>query len=157
MRLTAEPLRVTAEPLRVTADSLRVTPDPLRVTAIVLAAGGSSRLGRPKQLLPFRGTTLVRHVAGVARAACEHVRVVLSPELRDTVDGLGVEIVENAGWSEGIASSIRRGLEGVDTAVLLLLCDQPLVTAEHLRALMAAGSGGAPDVPIVATGYRGIA
>lgn len=120
----------------------------MRLTAIVLAAGGSRRLGAPKQLLPFRGTTLLQHAIDTARAACDAVRVVVNPELHDKVGG--VEVVVNEEWEEGIGSSIRRGLEGIDGAVLLMLCDQPHVTAEHLRALIAA------NAPIAATGYRGI-
>jgi molybdenum cofactor cytidylyltransferase len=126
-----------------------VSADLSRLRAIVLAAGGSTRLGAPKQLLPFRGTTLLQHAVDTARAACERVRVVVNPGLRDAVHG--VDVVVNEEWEEGMASSIRRGLEGVETAVLLLLCDQPHVTAEHLRSLIAAGA------PIAATGYRGIA
>jgi molybdenum cofactor cytidylyltransferase len=139
-------LRLSAE--RIPADFSRIPADFSRVTAVVLAAGGSSRLGAPKQLLPFRGTTLLQHAIDTAREACEQVRVVVNPALRDA--GRGVELVVNEEWEEGIASSIRRGVEGLHTAALLLLCDQPLVTAEHLRALIAAGA------PIAATGYHGI-
>ena len=135
--------------MRLTADVARVTADPSRVTAVVLAAGGSTRLGAPKQLLPFRGTTLLQHAADTARAACEQVRVVVNSVLAGAVGG--VEVVVNEEWEEGIASSIRCGVEGLRGGVVLLLCDQPLVTAEHLRALIAAGA------PIAATGYRGIA
>lgn len=121
----------------------------MRVTAIILAAGGSSRLGAPKQLLPFRGKTLLQHAIDTARAACDRVRVVVHPALRDSASG--VDVVINDEWEEGLASSIRRGLEGIESDVLLMLCDQPLVTPEHLRALVAAGA------PIAASGYRGIA
>jgi molybdenum cofactor cytidylyltransferase len=121
----------------------------VRVTAIILAAGGSSRLGVAKQLLPFRGRTLLQHAIETARAACEQVRVVVNPALRDAAPG--VDVAVNEEWEEGMASSIRRGLEGVGGDVLLMVCDQPFVTSEHLRALIAAGA------PIAATGYRGIA
>ncbi|HWS72221.1 MAG TPA: nucleotidyltransferase family protein, partial [Thermoanaerobaculia bacterium] len=117
--------------------------------AVILAAGGSSRLGTAKQLLPFRGKALLQHAIETARAACEDVRVVVNPTLRDAARG--VEVVINEKWEEGLASSIRRGLEGIECDVLLMLCDQPLVTPEHLRALISAGA------PIAATGYRGIA
>jgi len=124
----------------------------VRVTAIVLGAGGSSRLGRPKQLLPFRNTTLIEHAANVALASCDHVRVVVNEKLRGAVvSRRGIEIVENSNWREGIASSIRRGLEGIGSDVLLMVCDQPFITAVHLRALIAA------NAPIAATAYDGTA
>lgn len=119
------------------------------MTAIVLAAGGSSRLGAAKQLLPFRGRTLLQHAIETARVVSPHVRVVVNPALRDAARG--VDVVVNEEWEEGIASSIRRGLDGIASDVLLTLCDQPLVTPEHLRALVEAGA------PIAASRYGGVA
>jgi molybdenum cofactor cytidylyltransferase len=110
----------------------------VRVVAIVLAAGGSSRLGRPKQDLMFRGETLFHRASRIARAVADEAIVITR--------------AENPNADEGIASSVRVGVERAGNArILMTLCDQPLVTAEHLRALLAI------DAPIVATGYRGIA
>ena len=65
---------------------------------------------------------------------------------------LGVDLIENRNWQEGIASSIRLAVEAAGEArILFTLCDQPLVTAAHLRALVDS------NAPIAATGYRGIA
>lgn len=117
-----------------------------RVFAIVLAAGASRRLGRPKQLLPYRGATLLHAVAAQACAAsCAGVAVVLgaaasavAPALR----GLPLQLELNPDWEEGIASSIRRAISWVMTqegdAALLLVGDQPRVTAAHLEQLLAA-------------------
>jgi CTP:molybdopterin cytidylyltransferase MocA len=121
----------------------------MRVAAIILAAGSSGRFGRPKQLLAFRGESLVRRTVRIAsEAGCDEVIVVAQPgALRE----LHATIVENAGFAEGMASSIRAGVEAAGNArVLLMLCDQPLITPEHLRALLAI------DAPVVATGYSGI-
>ena len=106
--------------------------------AVVLAAGSSTRLGRSKQDLVWRGETLLHRAARIAREVADE-EIVITRE-------------NNPGAEEGIASSIRLGVTRAGEArILLTLCDQPFVTAEHLRALLAV------DAPIVATGYRGIA
>ncbi|HEV7732058.1 MAG TPA: nucleotidyltransferase family protein [Candidatus Binatia bacterium] len=117
-----------------------------RVALVVLAAGGSSRMGQPKQLLPYRGTSLLRHAATEAVASrCRPVTVVLghaaerlAPEIAD----LPVRTVVNRVWTTGMASSIRTGIETVldvdpgAEAAVLMLCDQPLVSAPLLDALV---------------------
>ncbi len=111
----------------------------MRIVAIVLAAGFSRRLGRPKQSLVFEGETLLARATRIAREVADDVVVVTRENNPDA--------------EEGMASSIRTGvsLAGSDARLLITLCDQPLVTAAHLRALIAI------DAPIVATGYEGIA
>ena len=117
-----------------------------RTVGIVLAAGPSRRLGRPKQLLPYGRSTLVREVtAEVCRSACADVGVVIGANaglVGAALAGLRVELVYNTGWRGGIASSIRRGLTwaaraGAD-AVLLCVADQPHLTAAHLDRLIEA-------------------
>ncbi len=136
---------------------------PGRIAAILLAAGESARLGRPKQLLPFRGRTLLRHAAETAlRSSCEEVFVVLGAageSVRPQLDGLPVQVVLNAEWREGMGTSIRCGLRAalheprpLDGA-LMLLADQPLVTAEHLSRMVALFRCG--RAPIVAAHYDG--
>lgn len=130
----------------------------MRVGIIILAAGESRRLGRPKQMVPFRGTTLLRHIISVALEVGP-VTVVLGArfeEISQSLADLPVRIVENEDWAEGMASSIRAGLTAIESEVdrvILMLCDQPLVTAESLRRLVAswdlaaseyAGTVGAP-------------
>jgi molybdenum cofactor cytidylyltransferase len=125
----------------------------MRVVAAVLAAGGSSRLGRPKQLLDYKGEPLIRHAARVAvGVGCDETLVVWG-SVRPNLTDLPVTLVENPAWSEGIGTSIRAAVSaaGKEARVLFTLCDQPLVTEEHLRRLVAA------DAPIVATAYAGAA
>jgi molybdenum cofactor cytidylyltransferase len=124
----------------------------VRVVAAVLAAGGSSRLGRPKQLLDFRGETLVAHAARVALGAgCDEVVVIMQPEMIAVLPD-GARRIDNPQWTEGMAASVRAAARSADGARLLLtLVDQPLVTAEHLRELIAV------DAPVVASGYAGVA
>jgi molybdenum cofactor cytidylyltransferase len=114
------------------------------VTGLVLAAGGSRRLGEPKQLLPYGSGTLLDHVLDTARASdFDQLIVALgggSEEIRRRVDLSGAEVVENPAYGGGCSSSIAAGLSVVDPrseALVLLLGDQPGVTVEAIRALIA--------------------
>ena len=117
------------------------------MAAIVLAAGESARLGQPKQLLPFRGRTLLRHAAETAVASgCEPVTVVLGAgqdRMHLELEGVAVQSVVNPQWREGMGASIRCGLRAAMQATsglvgaMLLLADQPLVTPQHLRQMLA--------------------
>jgi molybdenum cofactor cytidylyltransferase len=132
----------------------------LPITAIVLAAGASTRLDQPKQLLAYRGRSLLRYVAETAQAsAAEEICVVLGFEaermMRD-LRGLDIRSVVNTRWEEGIGSSIRAGIASLSAsteAALLLLCDQPMVTTELLDTLI--GVHKATGKPIVACEYGG--
>jgi molybdenum cofactor cytidylyltransferase len=103
------------------------------VSGLVLAAGASTRLGQPKQLLPFGKTTLLGKVLDEARAsaALDEVIVVLggaADEIRAQVDLSGATVVENGEFTTGCSSSYRTGLGVVDAraeAVAILLGDQP--------------------------------
>lgn len=114
----------------------------MRVCGLVLAAGGSRRLGQPKQLLPFRGATLLDAVLTTARA-CPLDQLVVAiggaaDAVRATVDLSGAEVVVNDAFGAGCSSSIAAAMEVVDADVLvLLLGDQPGVTVDAVRALLA--------------------
>ncbi|MEP7014826.1 MAG: nucleotidyltransferase family protein [Verrucomicrobiota bacterium] len=128
-------------------ESSRLT-DPVRIGAVILAGGPSSRMGRPKQLLQFRGETLLRRAAlSALDAGCRPVIVVTGANAEasgEALRGLGVQEIENEQWESGIASSVRVGIETVVTAeprvsaVVLMLCDQPFVTRETITGLIAA-------------------
>ena len=133
------------------------------VGAVVLAAGSSSRMGSPKQTLQYLGESLLRRAALAALGtACRPIIVVTgaNAELsRRELDGLDVREVFNMRWETGMASSVRAGVEGLLSAapdidaVVLLLCDQPHVTAEVISGLVAAHR--TTGSPIVASTYGG--
>ena len=114
------------------------------VTGLVLAAGASRRLGRPKQLLPYRGATLLDATLAVVRS-CGFDQVIValggsSAVVRATVDLQGVEVVENLEYASGCSSSIRTSLGHVDEradGLVLMLGDQPGVSPTAVRQLMA--------------------
>ncbi|ADO75955.1 nucleotidyltransferase family protein [Stigmatella aurantiaca] len=133
----------------------------MKVGAVVLAAGGSSRLGQPKQLLHHEGRTLVRRTTETALAAGLSPVVVVLGAHREAVAaelaGLPVHPVHNPDWAAGMGGSLRVGLralppESVDAA-LVVLCDQLRVDAPHLSALVDTFSR--TQSPIVASGYAG--
>ena len=129
----------------------------MRVTGLVLAAGGSARLGRPKQLLRYGSGTLLDHVLGTARG-CRFDQLLCviggaAGEVRAQVDFSDVEIVENPDFGEGCSSSIAKALDAVDEhadVLVLMLGDQPGVTAETVARLLAERG----DAPIAACAYE---
>jgi molybdenum cofactor cytidylyltransferase len=115
-----------------------------RITGLVLAAGGSRRLGQPKQLLPYRGRTLLDHALDVARGCGFDQLICTVGDELPGVDFGGVEIVENPNRGDGCSSSIAAALAVVDPrsdVLVLLLGDQPGVREETVAALLA-GRGG---------------
>lgn len=129
---------------------------------ILLAAGGSSRLGRPKQLLPYRGQTLLQYSLQQAIASkAQPVVVVLGAEadtLRNEIQENNVQVVANDEWQEGMASSIRCGIKAFTETtssaegIILMVCDQPFVTASLLNEL--ATTHEKTGKAIVASGYE---
>jgi CTP:molybdopterin cytidylyltransferase MocA len=128
------------------------------MAAVVLAAGPSMRLGEPKQLAMVGGERLLERAVRVAReAGCAPVVVVLgarAEEIRVACALGDAVVVVNEGWGEGMGASVRVGVRSVmDSAggaegVVVMTCDQPAVTAEHLLVLMATGE-------VTASGYAG--
>ena len=114
------------------------------VAGLVLAAGGSSRLGRPKQLLPFGPATLLDHTVATARG-CGFDQLVVAlggaaDEVRERVDLRGADVVVNDAYGEGCSSSIAAGMDALHPdadLLVLLLGDQPGVTCETVAALLA--------------------
>ena len=113
------------------------------VTGLVLAAGGSLRLGRPKQLLPYAGATLLDATLTLARhCGFDQLLVALGgagAQIQECVDLHGAQVVENPDFGTGCASSISRAIAAADPradGVVLLLGDQPGVEAEVVRRLI---------------------
>ncbi len=111
--------------------------------AIVLAAGASTRLGQPKQLVRLAGELLLERAVRVAtEAALEPVIVVLgagAEEIRKQWTPGAAQVVLNPAWAEGMGSSLSAGVLALppgSDAVVVLTCDQPAVTAGHLRRLV---------------------
>jgi CTP:molybdopterin cytidylyltransferase MocA len=117
----------------------------MRTAAVILAAGDSTRLGQPKQLVTIHGETLLARTIRIAlESGVDHVFTVLGANadaLREHVRT--ATIVENPLWQQGMATSIRAGITaaGAFDAALLLACDQPAVTPFHLALLLASGAG----------------
>src|ERR1700731_915860 len=153
------------------------------IGAVILAAGESSRLGQPKQLVQFQGKTLLRHTIDEAtQAGCGPIVVVIGSERNEISHELkssDVVVVENTHWRSGIGTSIRAGvctlIDCFDSnskrflhfgrndkdastlpfvdALVLLVCDQPFVDRDVIRSLIALRKK--TDKPIVASSYAG--
>jgi molybdenum cofactor cytidylyltransferase len=140
-----------------------VTRDEIGV--IILAAGESSRLGKAKQLLPYKGVNLLQHATQVAiDAVSKPIVVVLGaafPEISKELRNYRVNIIENPVWQEGMASSIKMGLVKIQelspdlAGVILMVCDQPYVTPHLLRKMLVAWQNSGKG--IVACAYGGTA
>jgi molybdenum cofactor cytidylyltransferase len=116
----------------------------MSVAVVILAAGESKRLGRPKQLVVWQGKTLLRRAAEVAsESKCERVFCVLGAreeECRKELSGTRAEPIVNADFAKGIGTSIRNGAAACESAdadaMLVMLCDQPNVTTATLGRLV---------------------
>ena len=144
-RLVAQNLMKNARVQAVVLASL-LDDDPVRevhgrVAGVVLAAGGSSRLGEPKQLIEWRGHPLVWHAVRAADDL-DPVAVVMGEAVRDIRSVLkkeSITLVENADWETGQSSSVRAGLESISKgseAAVFLLADMPFVNSDLVSALV---------------------
>lgn len=130
---------------------------------VILAAGASTRMGTPKQLLSYREHSLLHHVVKTALASiCRPIVIVLgahTEQIRPEVNQLPVQVVENPHWAEGMSASIQAGIQALTTmpnpveAAVLALCDQPFVSAQTINQLVEVYRATAQ--PIVASEYAG--
>lgn len=130
---------------------------------VILAAGSSSRLGEPKQLLTYRDKNLLNHTIAEAKKAGDGMVVVILGGNFHLIAGntvhAGVKVIYNPGWEEGISSSIRMGFkEMLKTEpdleeIILTVCDQPFIAAGQFQALRAEAKISGKD--IVASTYSG--
>lgn len=134
-----------------------------RFGAVILAAGASTRMGQPKQLLPLDGVPLVVHAAEAALASSAWPVVVVlganAGAIRPRLAKLPVLIAENSAWAEGMASSIRAGVTTLQQfsraleGAVVALCDQPAFSATVIARLVATKH--ATGASIVAARYGG--
>ena len=126
---------------------------------ILLAAGESARLGQPKQLVEWKGKPLLRHAAETAvGSGIGPVIVVLGAvdqPCRDCLSDLDLTIIHHPDWKQGMGGSIAAGMNAarelpVD-GVVIMLCDQPLVTSKLLQELVSESGGH----PIVHASFKG--
>jgi len=117
----------------------------MRLAGLILAAGGSTRFGSPKVLATYRGEPLVRRAVQLLAPRCPAgVHVVVGASAAGVQSALAsgsATLVDNPDWARGLSTSIVRGVAALAPqadAVLILLCDQPAITAGDLDALIAA-------------------
>lgn len=113
---------------------------------IILAAGQSSRLGKPKQLLKYQNKTLLQHAIDTAKqTSIENIIVVLGSNadtILKEIETSAIQVVKNDNWQSGMASTIRCGIQASQTlratiqAAILMVCDQPFVTSDLLSILI---------------------
>ncbi|MBN1922043.1 MAG: HAD-IIA family hydrolase [Anaerolineae bacterium] len=131
------------------------------VAAVLLAAGGSSRFGQPKQLLDWEGRPMIAHLADVAWAAgLSPIIVILGAEAERIAPALAerpVQILRNYRWVEGLGSSVALGVSALmsSPAAVFLQVDQPFVTPHLLRSLVSRWRDTAPRPEIVAPTWEG--
>ena len=132
-----------------------MTPANFPAAAIVLAAGEAKRMGSPKQLLPYRGGTLLSHVVQTVQTAGFHPVIVVVGANEEAVRGAlpaGTEVADNRAWALGMGSSIQAGIKhllescsSLPDAVAIVLADQPLVGPDDLIRLRAGLAAAATD------------
>lgn len=136
--------RTTAAPLRNRHGRIHNGSDESAI--VILAAGGSRRLGRPKQLVEIGGQPLIRRaVESALSAGSGSVHVVAGAEIdgvRAALQGLPVEIIVNEAWRKGVATSIHAAIDAIERrerpveSLIVMLCDQPGVSGDVLRRLL---------------------
>ena len=128
------------------------------LAGLLLAAGASARLGQPKQLLMYQGQALLNRAVSVMEPYCKEPVILMlgahAAAIQSALKDQAVQVVHNPQWQEGKAASIRGGLAHVPVGtdgVLIMLCDQPLITGDDIGKLVDAWMS-APE-KIVAAGY----
>lgn len=117
-----------------------------KIGVIILAAGSSSRLGYPKQLVKFKGKTLLQHSIDIANSLKFKVKILVlganAKKIEKQIDCRHFKIVHNENWEEGMGTSISRGIsESLNLYndldhILMLLSDQPFITSEKIQDLI---------------------
>lgn len=132
----------------------------MTTSILLLAAGASARMGQSKQLLSIGDEPMLRMAVRTALTVSPHTTVVLGAHFEEhkrALKGLPINIIENRQWQKGIGCSIKAGMAGLKNgpfdAVMVLVCDQPNLTSEHLKNLIAMAES--QDAKVVASSYAG--
>lgn len=138
--------------------------NPLNISILILAAGSSSRMGKPKQLLKVSGEPLILRTLRIGLAsAVKRICIVLghqAKEIKAVLNDQSVEVVVNQQWEKGMGNSLKYGLGKIlqsrpeTSAVLTLVCDQPLITTHHLNELLHQYISSRK--PIITSGYTDV-
>ncbi len=132
----------------------------MKLSILILAAGSSSRLGQPKQLIEFQDETLIRKITQTALSISDEILVVLGANAELVGRNLisfseQVNTIYNPNWQEGMGTSIRIGTEVLapkSDAIMILLCDQPFVSTSILQEMMQIFANS--KRPIIACEYK---
>jgi len=129
---------------------------------LILAAGGSKRLGKPKQLLNYKNEVLLQHAINESRgSSAQSIVLVLGAAFEviiNKIDTKGLYVVKNEDWQKGIASSISMGINALyeikrlPDAVILMVCDQPFINSSILDELIATQKS--TGKPIICSTYE---
>ncbi|KAA9036517.1 nucleotidyltransferase family protein [Ginsengibacter hankyongi] len=129
---------------------------------VVLAAGRSSRLGSPKQLLNYQGKSLLQHAVEVALETTMRPVIVVTGYdkyvVKKELEGMNVEVVENERWKEGMSLSLHSGVAAAEKisadvdGIIFMVCDQPHINKSLLESLLSKQQKKA--MPIVASSYN---
>jgi molybdenum cofactor cytidylyltransferase len=149
--------------IEATSDANRIFGVHEPVVGIILAAGGSIRMGRPKQLLPWKRETLIHHVTStVIGAGLDQIIVVVGAseeQVREELIDLPVEIVVNQNWESGQSTSVQAGLSAITEncgSAIFFLADQPGISRTLIRSMIERHAATlAPIVAPIVDGQRG--
>ncbi|MCU0468242.1 MAG: nucleotidyltransferase family protein [Arcicella sp.] len=126
----------------------------MNLSIIILAAGNSSRLGQPKQLIEYQGESLIRRITALALSVTSDVKVVLGANadiIRENLQSFAsnIQIVDNPNWQQGMGTSIQKGvasMTGKEDATLILLSDQPFVNFNLLQEILQTFAENSPQI-----------
>ena len=137
----------------------------MSVVGIILAAGGGTRMGMPKAILTYRGEPLISRAVRTAFAGgCDMVCAVVGAEVGQAMlyaEEAGAFVVVNAAWADGMGVSLLAGLDGIElvapdaSAALVMLVDQPDITAAAVAAVLSARRDPADETVLAAASYQG--
>lgn len=127
-----------------------------QIPIIILAAGSSSRLGQPKQLLQCQGQTLLNRTISLSSKVSNNISIVLStnyPLIASSITNTNCKIIFNELWEQGMATSIQKGLQNNLEAdkIIITLCDQPFLSEGILNNLI--DKSNQTELPIIASNY----